>query len=133
MTRHLHKISRYTPSLLQGTLQLEVARPRTGLARQLPLERRALPTLGIVLVVVVVLYLYFVASSIFNVMARADAERSMRAIEGSMGSLERQYIALSRSINAASAGSIGLAPIEETAYVHRQSDSAMAGTLHNQI
>src|SRR5260221_286769 len=88
MTRHLHKISRYTPSILQGTLQLEVTRPRTGLARELSLERHAVFSLSVALSVLVAAYLYFVASSVLNVMAQSDAEHNMRAIEGSMGALE---------------------------------------------
>ena len=133
MTKHLHKISRYTPSLLQGTLQLEVARPRSGLARELPLERHALSGLSIILVLVVAAYLYLVASSILNVIGQRDAEHSMRAIEGSMGALEQQYIALSRSINADSADTIGLAPVAATSYVYRQTDAAMADARRNQI
>ena len=133
MTKHLHKISRYTPSLLQGTLQLEVARPRSGLARELPLERHALSGLSIMLIVIVAMYLYFVASSILNVIGQRDAEHSMRAIEGSMGALEQQYIALSRSINAESAHDVGLVPIEATAYVYRPTDAAIADARHNQI
>ena len=133
MTRYIHKISRYTPSLLQGTLQLEVARPRTGLARELPLERHALPGLALVLAVVGAAYLYFVASSILNVMAQRDAEHSMRVIESSMGSLEQRYMTLSRSIDAKDAGSIGLAPVETTAYVYRPIDTAMAVTERSQI
>ena len=133
MTRYIHKISRYTPSLLQGTLQLEVARPRTGLARELPLERHALPGLALVLAVVGAAYLYFVASSIVNVMAQRDAEHSMRVIESSMGSLEQRYMTLSRSIAAKEAGSIGLAPVEASAYVYRPIDTAMAVTERSQI
>ena len=57
----------------------------------------------------------------------------MRAIEGSMGALEQQYIALSRSINADSAGTIGLAPVAATSYVYRQTDAAMADARRNQI
>ena len=133
MTRHIHKISKYTPSLLQGSLQLEVVRPRTGLSRELPLERHMLSGLSIALMVLVAAYLYFVASSIFNVMARGDAEHRMRAIEGSMGSLEQQYLTLSQSINQESATSLSLAPVEDTAYVYRPIDAAMVDVQRNQI
>ena len=119
--------------MLQGTLQLHVARPRTGLARELSYERHALSGLSIVLVALVAVYLYFVAASILNVMARSDAEHDMRAIEGSMGALEQQYLALSRSVDQSSAASIGLLPIQSTAYVYRPVDAAMVDRPSNQI
>lgn len=133
MTRHIHKISRYTPSILQGTLQLEVARPRAGLARELPFERRALLLLSIALIGLVSIYLYFVASSILNVMVRSEAEGAMRRIEGSIGALEQQYLALSRSIQAQSADGLGLSPVRSTAYVYRSVDTAMADSREAQI
>ena len=114
-------------------MQLEVTRPRSGLARALPLERYAVSALSITLVLLVAAYMYFVASSILNVMARSDAQRGMRAIEGSMGALEQQYLALSRSVDVASASAIGLAPVESTAYVYRQTNAAMIGMPRNQI
>ena len=53
MKKQLQKISKYRPSVLQGTLQLEVARPRAGLATEHPYERHALSILSIALVIFV--------------------------------------------------------------------------------
>lgn len=132
MSQHL-KISKYRPSVLQGALQLEVTKPRASLAKELAYERHAIAALSTMLLLLVALYLYFVAASILNVMGKTEAERNMRDIEGSMGSLEQKYLALSQSINQDEAGSLGLAPVQSVSYVYRPTASAMADTNTNEI
>ena len=133
MTNHLKKISKYKPSILQGSLQFEVARPRTGLALEHPYERHALSILGILLVALVAAYLYFVASSVLNVIARADAMAQIRDIQSSIGSIEQQYLALSQEVNPERASELGLTPVSKTAYVYRAGNTAVATTQVHEI
>ncbi len=129
MKKHLHTISKYRPSALQGTLQLEVSRKRHGLAVEHPYERRALSLLFIMLAVLFVGYLYFVTSSILHVMGRTEAVREIQKIESTIGQLEKNYLALSQSVSPEAARALGLAPIEETSYVHRLGNAASAQAL----
>ena len=126
-------LGRYKPSALQGTFQFEVARPRVGLAMEHPSEHRAFSILSIALVVLVGTYLFFVASSIFNVMARSDAMAQIRDIEGSIGGLEQEYLALSEGVSPQRALELGLAPVAKTAYVYRPGNTAVASTKPSEI
>ena len=126
MKKHMQRISKYTPGILQGVLQLEVERPRTGLAREFAIERRAVSILTVSLVILIAAYLYLVASSIFNVMGRAEAERSIRVIGSNVATLEQQYLALSNSVSSASAAAQGLADVHDVSYVYRPGNAAMA-------
>ena len=119
--------------MLQGTLQFEVGRPRAGLAMEHPYERHAFSILSIALAVLVGAYLFFVASSIFNVMARSDAMAEIRDIEGSIGGLEQEYLALSEGVSPQRAAELGLAPVADTAYVYRPGNTAVASMKPSEI
>ena len=133
MTKHIQKISKYTPGILQGVLQLEVERPRTGLAREFAIERRAFSILSTLLIVLIAAYLYFVASSILNVMGRADAERSIRSIESNVATLEQQYLALSNSVSTQTATEQGLAEVQNVSYVYRPGNESLAAAQTSSI
>ena len=119
--------------MLQGTLQFEVGRPRAGLAMEHPYERHAFSILSIALAVLVGAYLFFVASSIFNVMARSDAMAEIRDIEGSIGGLEQEYLTLSEDVSPQRAAELGLTPVAKTAYVYRPGNTAVASTKPQEI
>ena len=127
------KISKYKPSALQGTLQFEVGKPRPTLAMEHPYERHARSILSIMLLVCIGAYVYLVAASILNVMGRSEALSQMRAIEGSVGSLEEEYLALSQHIPPERAEVLGLAPIEHIEYVHRPGNAAVARRSKHEI
>ncbi|RJQ34679.1 hypothetical protein C4568_01995, partial [Candidatus Parcubacteria bacterium] len=133
MTKHFQKISKYKPSVLQGTLHLEVAKPRTGLAVEHPYERHALSILSILAVLLIGAYLFFVMSSVFHVMARSDALAEIRAIEGSIGGMEEEYLALAEEVSPMRAAELGLAPVADTAYVYRPGNTAVATTRAQEI
>lgn len=118
---------------MQGTLHLEVARPRPSLAVEHPLERRVLSILSIILVLLVASYLYFVTASILHVMARAEADAQSQQIESDIGSLEEQYFALSQSVSPQEAQTLGLAPVEGTSYVYRPGNAAVGNSSTDQI
>lgn len=133
MTHTIKKISKYRPLALQGTLQFAVGRPRVSLAMEHPLERRALSILTILFFVLAAGYLYFVASSILNVMARSDAMAHSRTIERSISTLEQDYLALSEGITPQRAGELGLAPVADTVYVYRPGNAAIAAENQHEI
>ena len=75
-------------------------------------------------------YLYFVAASVLNIMARKEALSQSAQIEGTIGSLEGQYFALSQGITPQSAVALGLSPIsvKDTDYVNRPGNVGIADT-----
>ena len=133
MTTHLKKISKYRPSALQGTLHFEAARPRARLAAEHPWEPRARSILLIALTLLVAAYLYFVAASILNVIARQDALGEMQTAQSMIAVLERNYLAISEDVTAQEGARLGFAPISNTSYVHRPGRAALAEVPSDEI
>ena len=129
MKNNLKKISKYKPSQLQGTLQLEAMRPRASLAMEHAYERHALSILLIALALLIAGYLYFVTASILHVMARSEALRQTDKIESSIGELEQRYLALAHEVSPGTGLALGLAPVSDVSYVHREGNAAFAGTV----
>jgi hypothetical protein len=121
------KISKHSPSIFQGRLNLAAAaKPRVALSMEYAAERVILRSLIAVLIVLAFLYLYFVSSSVINIMARKEALAQSTQIEGSIGALEGQYFTLSQAITPQSASSLGLVPVSSTDYVDRPGDVGIA-------
>lgn len=135
MTSRTYKISKYTPSLLQGRLELSaVAKHETrALSMRYPLEDKIFRALVIALGVLVVCYLYFVAASVMNVIARKESSTQAAILQGNIGALEREYFALHEKIAPEHASTIGLAPIEETDYVYVPQSTLVSNTARDNI
>ena len=124
------KESKYNHSVFQGRLNLgAVTKPHTSLAIEYPAERIILRTLLALIVVLAFCYLYFVSSSIINIMARKEALSRSAKIDASIGALEGEYFALTQEINPQNAVAIGLSPIANTDYVTRPGTVGMVGTV----
>src|SRR3989338_3943339 len=133
MSKHLQRISKYRPSALQGTLRLEVARPRARLSQEQACEPHTRSILSIALIVLTAAYLYFVAASIMNVIARTEAMREMQTIQSAIAGMEQRYFALSQGVTPAEGVALGLSPVVHTSYVHRPGNAAVAAITSNEI
>jgi hypothetical protein len=132
MNTQTHKISKHSPSIFQGRLNLAAAsKPHIALAVEYPMERMIMRVLVAFLIMLAFGYLYFVAASVLNIMARKEALSQSAQIEGTIGSLEGQYFALSQSITPQSAVTLGLTPItvQNTDYVDRPGHVGIADTI----
>ncbi|MDB5238397.1 MAG: hypothetical protein JWM46_667 [Candidatus Kaiserbacteria bacterium] len=123
-----HKISKYTPSIFQGTLELSRARGIT-LSSEHPLEQVITKVLFITLAVLLAGYIYFVGSSVMNIIARKEADAQTTQIQSSIAVLEQQYFAVGQSVSPEKQASLGLSPISNTDYVYRPGNAASAGTI----
>jgi hypothetical protein len=123
-----NKISRYTPSIFQGTLEFSRARG-ISLSSQHPMENIIVKALFITLVVLLCGYLYFVGSSVMNIIARKEADTQTVQLQSSIATLEQKYFALGQSIGPDNEANLGLIPISNTEYVYRPGNAASAGTL----
>ena len=126
MTKKILRISKYTPDALQGALQFDMSRPRTGLSREFAIEKRAIFILGTILSILVFSYLYFVAVSIYSVIAKADAERSMREVHSELAHLEGEYLQVSTALSASNATDMGYTKVSSVQYVYRPHTTALA-------
>ena len=133
MRAHIHKISRYTPSIFQGRFDFSSVQRDVSLSLEHPVERVALRVLAIVLLAAVCGYLYFVSASILNVIARKEALTRISVIQGSIGGLEQHYFKLSSGISPESGSELGLTPISRQHYVYRPGNVGAATIARNEI
>jgi len=98
-----------------------------------PMESMALRILFAILILVVCGYLYFISSSILNVIARKEALAHVSAIQGSIGGAEQRYFELTKAISPQSGPSLGLAPIANQHYVYRPGNVGAATIAPNEI
>ncbi|MEK7156713.1 MAG: hypothetical protein AAB790_02805 [Patescibacteria group bacterium] len=133
MRAHIHKISRYAPSIFQGKLDFSSVQRDVSLSLEHPVERTLLRILSIILLAGICGYLYFVSASILNVIARKEALTRISVIQGSIGGLEQHYFKLSSGITPNSGETLGLAPIAKQHYVYRPGNVGAATIARNEI
>lgn len=133
MRAHIHKISKYAPSIFQGRFDFSSVQRDVSLSLEHPVERVALRVLAIGLLAAVCGYLYFVSASILNVIARKEALTRISVIQGSIGGLEQHYFKLSSGISPESGPELGLAPISKQHYVYRPGNVGAATIARNEI
>lgn len=120
------RISKYIPSSSQAKLNLFVTEKRVSLAHEHPYEAHARQILFALLAVMIFGYLYFVAASVLNIMARKEANTAVFALQSTIAHMESEYFALSHSMQPENGARIGLAPVEDTHYVYRPGNAASA-------
>ncbi len=81
------------------------------------------------LVVIASMYMYFVGKIVFDVVARKQAESSIKFAQSSVGKLQVEYLSELTSLDIASASSNGLAESMDTLYATRASTSPTVGML----
>ena len=126
------RISKYRPSAQQGQMDFSVARA-VSMTREHPLEARILKWLLIALAVLLAAYLYLVCASVLNVISRKEALQQVSDLQGSIGSLEQRYFALSQTITPQAGATLGLSPVSNPHYVYRAGHIGAANTSANEI
>ena len=127
--RRMHK-----PSIFQGKLEFSYANPTSfSLSVEHPSERIAFRTLLALLFLLVFGYIYFVGSSVLNIIARKEALVKAAQISASIGDSERDYFAMSQKITPEAGTALGLIPVSNTAYVYRPGTVGQAQATHNEI
>jgi hypothetical protein len=132
MVKRLQKISKYKPSIFQGRMDFS---PVSGMSftAEHPMERLMLRAACLMLVVLLFGYLYFVTASVLNVMARKEAMAKITNIQGSIGSLEQQYFALSQGLTPQEGETLGLSHVSQTQYVYRPGNVGAVTIARNEI
>ena len=105
----------------------------TALAIEYPFEQIAFRALLAVLALCFFAYLYFVAASILNVVARREALAQSTRIESAIGDLEQQYFALSQAVTQEEGARLGLVQLSQPNYVNRPGTVGEANTAQGAI
>jgi len=92
-----------------------------------PAERIVLRVLIAVVIACAVAYVYFIAASTFNIIARKQAEVSAIAVHSKLAQVNAEYYQLSGQVTPARALAIGLTIVAEKDYVTRTSSLGLAG------
>ena len=108
-------------------MHLDINKKVSILGLEHPYERHARQVLFILLALLVCAYLYFVAASVLNVIARKEALADADRLQGSIGAYENQYFALSAALTQQAGIALGLEPIAKPSYVSRPGNVGDAG------
>lgn len=119
MGAHLHRMSKYRPSIFQGRLDLFDTAPSFSLTREHPAERAVFRVLIASILVIACVYTYFVGASVLNVIARKEALLQTARLTGAVSALEREYFLIAKSVTPEAGERLGLTPVAKTAYVRR--------------
>lgn len=124
----LKKISKYTPSIIQGRLDFSAAKKSLSLTSEHPYESLVLRAIILTICALLCAYLYFVGASILHVVARKEMGAEATKLQSAIALMEREYFALSNTVDDSIASSMGLIPVGETAYVY-EPGTAVAVTI----
>lgn len=133
MRTRITKISKYAPSIFQGRFDFTASPRGISLSKAHPFEQKIMHVLPLILIVLIAGYLYFISSSVLNVIARKEALAQIIKIQGAIGGLEQQYFTLSQEVSPETGASLGLTPIRNTHYVYRPGNIGAATIARNAI
>lgn len=78
------------------------------------------------LVILFFVYVYFIGSITFNILARKTLESKERSMESSISTLELSYLKASNSINKDYALSLGFVDIQKSIFATRENPNRVA-------
>jgi hypothetical protein len=133
MRARIQKISKYAPSIFQGSIAFSSSRRSFSLTAEHPAEAMARRALLGTLALLACAYVYFVGASILNVVERKEALTDSADLATAISHLERDYFALSGDLGPEDGARLGLKPVSNTMYVHRPGNAAIADLESNEI
>jgi len=133
MRTRIQKISKYAPSIFQGKLEFVGRRRGVSLTAEHPVEGFLFRVLIGSVLALTCAYVYFVGSTILNVIAREEALAQSVDLATAVSKLEREYFSLSQGIRPEDGVRLGLSPVSKTMYVHRPGNAAAAAIAPNEI
>jgi hypothetical protein len=101
------------------------------LIREYAIEKRIRNSVLIMIAICAFGYVYFVSTSVLNIIARKDAHNQIANLESTIGSLESDYFSLSSSISREVANELGLVSLSSKSFVTRTSLHASANNSNN--
>lgn len=102
-----------------------------SLTHEHPIERMLRLLLVLCIAFGIASYIYFIAASTFNIIARKQAESTAIATQSRLADINSQYYALSQRVTPGEAGVLGLVPLKNKSYVTRTTSLGFAGAENN--
>ncbi len=139
MGSRIYKISKYKPSIFQGSFRFSTPYARLShragfsLTMEHPTERAVLKMLVAALMVFLGAYVYFVSASVLNVIARKEALAQTATLSSTLSLLERDYYTAGAAVTPSEGERFGLAPVSDTQYVYRPGTIGAARVVSNGI
>jgi len=139
MGSRIYKISKYKPSIFQGSFRFATTHTRSSsrsgfsLTMEHPAERAILKLLVVALMTFLGAYVYFVSASVLNVIARKEALAQTATLSSTLSLLERDYYAAAAAVTPSVGERLGLVPISNTQYVYRPGTIGAARVVSNGI
>ncbi len=106
---------------------------KTLIAQLHHLERGIFWCLAGVMVILAVLYMYLVAHSISEVLARTALERQIATLQSSVGDMELRYVGKKGTFNFETSGMLGYLEPTETIFVTKKTLTGNILSLRNEI
>ena len=94
---------------------------QTNIINNNNLDRKVLFCLVSVFAVLVVSYVYFIGSIVFNILERKTVEADVRSLKSNVGQMELQYLSLNNSVDLAFAREKGYEEPKNLYFASRQS------------
>lgn len=91
-----------------------------------PAEQLILRSVLAVLAFFVCAYLFFISSSVLNVIARQEALGKTARLQTGISAMEQDYFALAQTLTPQVGATLGLVPVQDPSYVKRLGDTALA-------
>lgn len=95
-------------------------------------EKKAFWALLLAVAALCLLYVYFVSSSIMNVVLREEIQQEIALVNSDIGSLESEYLAKKNEITFAYAQDLGFVAVEEKKFVARRTLLGRGLTLNDE-
>lgn len=139
MGTRIQKISKYRPSIFQGSFRFSPAhgsffrRENLSLTAEHPIERAMFRLIAAALLILIGAYVYFVSASVFNVVARKEALAQTSSLGSSLSFLERDYYTMAGAVKPSEGERLGLTPVSSTRYVYRPGTIGAVDLRSNEI
>src|SRR3989344_1493159 len=132
MGSRIYKISKYKPSIFQGSFRFSTPHARLShrVGFSLTMEH---PTERAVLKMLVAALMVFVSASVLNVIARKEALAQTATLSSTLSLLERDYYTAGAAVTPSEGERFGLAPVSDTQYVYRPGTIGAARVVSNGI
>ena len=106
---------------------------RVNIINNQDLEKRLFIILASTVAFSIALYIYFIASITFNIVARKGLEANAHALSSTVADLEGQYLALSNGITLDKAQTLGFIEPKTMSFAPKTSSAAMLETNDNEL
>ncbi len=106
---------------------------KTNIVNNNDLEKRVFKIVALSFGIVAILYIYFLAHTVFNVLAKKNLEVKMKSVATDVSNLELQYMSKDNSVDMSYAKGLGFVESSATSFANRENVALSSSLLNNEI